>query len=393
MDGLAAVTEGASRFIGTSRAKGKPRRESATLSAAGLAALRARQRAQLAFTRHAAAWRPIVEAGIGSAGRFAAARAVDLFLERVQADRADEDIVANDVAGRAVEAERLGELEVFLDRGLDLVARHVLLDPRDVETDLLGGRECARQVRLAAPAEQLLMEFEIFLAAGLVLHAHGRRNLRCLDRTLAQHRKLLEHEFELAVVLHEIEHVAHRPFAVAAIVIEELDHGDVALGIAQRHLAWRGEKRGAVLLDAGAMLFRLGHLLPLVELVHHVLQQRGMAQQIVLGDALDLAALRVAEGLRLRGNGRQGQQDRKQRGDTWAHIKSHHRSSFCHRERKALGGGLRLARSSALTQPGEPTGKRVLARAAISRAVLRSPRTKAAWAEARSARARSFFWP
>ena len=34
--------------------------------------------------------------------------------------------------------------------------------------------------------------------------------------------------------------------------------------------------------------------------------------------------------------------------------------------------------SSALTQPGEPTGKRVLARAAISRAVLASPRMNAA---------------
>src|SRR5262249_57546186 len=39
MDGLAAVTEGASRFIGTARAKGKPKRESATLSVAGLARL------------------------------------------------------------------------------------------------------------------------------------------------------------------------------------------------------------------------------------------------------------------------------------------------------------------------------------------------------------------
>src|SRR6516162_9041605 len=304
MDGLAAVTEGASRFIRTPRANGKPKR--------------ARPRAQLAFTRRAAAWRPIVEARLGSAGRLAAARAVDLFLERVQADRADEDIVAHDVAGCAVEAERLGELEVLLDRGFDLVARHVLLDPRDVEADVLGGRERAREVRLAAPAKQLLMEFEIFLAAGRVLHAHSCRNLRRLHRTIAQHRELLEHEFELAVALQEIEHVAHRPFAVAAIVIEELDHGDVALGIAQRYLAWRAQKSGAVLSDAGAMLFGFGHLLALVELVHHVLQQLGMAQQIVLDDALDLAALRIAEGLRLRGSGRQGQQDRKQRGNTWA---------------------------------------------------------------------------
>src|SRR5258708_35669645 len=114
MDGPAAVTEGASRFIGTSRTKGKPRRESATLSAAGLAALRARQRAQLAFTRHAAAWRPIVEEGIGSAGRLAEARAVDLFLESVQDDRADEDIHAYTITGRVVVAVRHGPNYTFL---------------------------------------------------------------------------------------------------------------------------------------------------------------------------------------------------------------------------------------------------------------------------------------
>src|SRR6516225_10862185 len=117
MDGLAAVTEGASRFIGTSRAKGKSKRDSACASAAGLARLAracARNSPSHDVRRRG---RPIVEAGIGSAGRLAAARAVDLFLERVQADRADEDIVAHDVAGRAVETERLGELEVLLDRG------------------------------------------------------------------------------------------------------------------------------------------------------------------------------------------------------------------------------------------------------------------------------------
>src|SRR6266536_28573 len=92
-------------------------------------------------------------------------------------------------------------------------------------------RELARQVRLAASAEQLLMEFEIFLAA-LVLHTHRRSHLRRLDRAFAQHRKFLEHEFELAVALEEIEHVVHGALAVAAIVVEEFDHRDVALRIA-----------------------------------------------------------------------------------------------------------------------------------------------------------------
>src|SRR4051794_5854277 len=171
-----------------------------------------------------------------SARRLAATRRVDLFLERIGADGADDDISAHHVARRAVEAERLGELEALLDRGLHLVARHVLLDLGHVEADFLGDGEGTRLVRLSAAAEQLLMEFEIFLA-GLVLHAHGRRDLRRLDRTFTQYRELLKYKFELPVVLHQFDHVAHGTLAVAAIVVEELDHGDIALRIAQRHLA------------------------------------------------------------------------------------------------------------------------------------------------------------
>src|SRR5438034_11091174 len=46
------------------------------------------------------------------------------------------------------------------------------------------------------------------------------------------------------------------------------------------------------------------------------------------------------------------------------------------------GNGLALTMSSALTQPGVPIAKRVFARDASSRAVLLSPRRKAACAEA-----------
>src|SRR5262245_40636281 len=276
----------------------------------------------------------------GSARRLAATRAVNLFLESIEADGADDDILAYDVARRTVEAERFGELEAFLDRGLHLVACHVLLDLRDVEADLLRRRERARLVGLATAAEQLLVKLEIFLA-GLVLHAHGRRYLRRLHRAVPQHWKLLEYELELAVVLDELEHVAHGALAVAAIVIEELDHGDVALGIAQRHLPRRGEDGGAVVGDGGTMLFRLRLRLPLLELVHDLLQELRMAHQVVLDDALDLAALLAGEGLRARGRrGRHGHEERKQRGSEWAGRKFHRRLSF------VIGGGTRSAVAS-----------------------------------------------
>src|SRR6266852_2258019 len=244
-----------------------------------------------------------------STGRLAAARGVDLLLERAEADRADHDL-----AGRAVEPERLGELEALLDLRLDLVAPHVLLDARDVEADFLGDRERARLVRLAAAAEQLEVELEVFLA-GLVLHARGRRDLRRLHRSLAEHGKFLEHEFELAVVLEQVEHVGHGALAVAAIVVEEFHQRDVALRIAERHLARRGKNGGAVILDGGAVLVGLRQRLALLELAHHLLQELGMAQQIFLDDALDLAALLAGEGLRGGGSRRrQDQRDREQGG-------------------------------------------------------------------------------
>src|SRR5215831_20792439 len=104
------------------------------------------------------------------AGGLAAARDVDLLLERLEADRAHDHFFADHVARRAVEPERLGELPALLDRGEHLVAAHVLLDARHVEARLLGGLERARLVGLAAAAEQPLVEIEVLLA--LVLHAH-----------------------------------------------------------------------------------------------------------------------------------------------------------------------------------------------------------------------------
>src|SRR3954469_11158552 len=80
-----------------------------------------------ARTRRRREARQAVSASL-SARRLAAACRVDLFLERIGADGADDDIGAHNVARRAVEAERLGQFEALLDRGLHLVARHVLLD-------------------------------------------------------------------------------------------------------------------------------------------------------------------------------------------------------------------------------------------------------------------------
>ena len=91
------------------------------------------------------------------------------------------------------------------------------------------------------PLEQLLVEFKIFLAA-LVLHAHGDRDLRGFHRAGPQYREFLEHDLELGIVLQQREHVVHGALAVAAVVIEELHEGDVAVRIAEHDLTRRGEE-------------------------------------------------------------------------------------------------------------------------------------------------------
>ncbi len=167
-----------------------------------------------------------------------------------------------------------------------------------------------------------------------------------------------------------------RALAVAAIVIEELDQRDVALRIADRHLARRVEQRLGMVLDRGLGLFGLGELLALVELGHHLLQHLRMGEQVVPDDrarSRRVAARRKLCALSAPAASAGRPWRRRRAGDGVIIIGFFLCGGVVFREligaMPALGG-LKLAMSSALTQPGEPTGKRVLARVASWRAVL-----------------------
>src|SRR5438105_2165138 len=82
----------------------------------------------------------------------------------IRADRANHDLLADDVARRAVHAERFRQLEIFLERGAHFLAAEILFQLRHVETGFLGRGKRARLVGGAAAAQQLLVEVEIFLA-------------------------------------------------------------------------------------------------------------------------------------------------------------------------------------------------------------------------------------
>ena len=125
----------------------------------------------------------------------------------------------------------------------------------------------------------------------VVLHARGDGDAGGLDRSLAEHREFLEYEFEIVVALDQIKHVGERALAEAAIVIEELDHRDVALRVAEHHLVRRTKQRRLVLGDRGAVLLGLRGLLALLQFRHDVLHHLRVRKQVILDDVTDFLAL------------------------------------------------------------------------------------------------------
>ena len=111
-------------------------------------------------------------------------------------------------------------------------------------------RGSARQVvdgkgfRLAdrtARAEKFLMKFPEFFTLELTEECVG--NLRRLDGTWRENRKIPQDDAEIWVILHEPRKIAQGAFAVTAIIIEKLDQSDLALRIADHRLIGRAKER------------------------------------------------------------------------------------------------------------------------------------------------------
>src|SRR5262245_15389842 len=244
-----------------------------------------------------------------SAGSLAAAGGIYLFSQRFEANRADHDIVADHVAWGAAETERLGKFEALLQRRLYFRTRQIFFEPGHIETNVLGNRQRARLIGLAATAQQLLVKFEIFFA-GLVLHADRHSDLRGLERAGTENREFLEDDLELWIVFHQREHVIHGALAVAAVVIEKFHKGDVAVRSAENDLARRAEYGLRVLLDRCLVLFGIRRTLPPLEFGHGVLNELWMRDQIFPDNAFDFTALTRGEFVCTRtlrqGSGQQG---------------------------------------------------------------------------------------
>ena len=132
------------------------------------------------------------------------------------------------------------------------------------------------------------------------------------------------------------------------------------------------------------MLGGLGRGLALLQFGGDLLQDFRILDQVVLDDGFDLRALGRRDALGGRRQQKRREQDSRGGGEASAGSMSSAGPSG-----RQLVLALEEIMSSAFTQPGLPTGKRVLARVARSRAVRASPRITADKAEARSASARS----
>ncbi len=71
----------------------------------------------------------------------ATARRLDPLLQCGDPDGTENHFVTDDIGGGAVDAHGAGELHVLAERGADLIARGILLQPRDVEGLILGRGE------------------------------------------------------------------------------------------------------------------------------------------------------------------------------------------------------------------------------------------------------------
>ena len=132
--------------------------------------------------------------------------------------------------------------------------------------------------------------------------AEGEGNPRGFQRLRAQHRDFLQDEADVRIGREQRIHVLHRLFAVAAIVVEELHHGHVAIGIAEHSALGRLEQRRSDFGDRRLLGRRLvGRPLGL-QRVERFQQHFGMLDQIGAHDRLDrVGLLRVERRLRRRG--------------------------------------------------------------------------------------------
>ena len=198
---------------------------------------------------------------------------------------------------------------------------HVLGQPVHVEAHFLGDRQRLGLADRAVHAEQLGVERPEAVARQLV--ARGAGDLRRLDRARPEDGEVLEDDLEIGVVLHQLGDVGQGPFAVVAVVVEELDQRRAAVGIADVGLEGRREQRAGAVGNRLLPLDLGDFLVVLVERLDRLAQHFGVADEVIPDDRAELLLLRRREFVRRRGRKRRQRRQADRRRDEGGPVKLH----------------------------------------------------------------------
>lgn len=207
----------------------------------------------------------------------------DQRLHRRRVGHAAQNLVADDETGRAVDAQRFGQLQVAIDGCLDGRVPHARLETRDVQADFGGDLEHGGFGNAALGTHQRPVERLVpALAVG------GESRLGREDRPTTQDREFLRDDTELRVggasLLHHRRYLA----AVGAIVVEEFDQRDVALGVAANRTRRIAKKLVGPRRQSGFGLARLGLKPARLQMLKGLDDDLGVGEQVVANTPLEL---------------------------------------------------------------------------------------------------------
>mmetsp|Transcript_5590 Transcript_5590/g.9061 ORF Transcript_5590/g.9061 Transcript_5590/m.9061 type:complete len:222 (+) Transcript_5590:743-1408(+) len=112
--------------------------------------------------------------------------------------------------------------------GVNLRRLHVATELGDIEPDLFGHADDARLFRAALHPHQGPVEFLV-----LALFARGQRGAGSKDRPLAEDRPLPVDQFDVRIFGEQRFDLWFHSAAIGTVVVEELDHGHIAIRVAE----------------------------------------------------------------------------------------------------------------------------------------------------------------
>ena len=121
-----------------------------------------------------------------------------------------------------------------------------------------------------------------------VLIAAGQRRSGGAYRIGTQHRQILEHDPQIPILVQKGLHRRDDAAAIGAAIVEELDQRDVAVRVAAHRRVRSFEQLALIRGDRLPLADRGGFRLTALQFLERLVDDLGLAQQIIPHDLLDL---------------------------------------------------------------------------------------------------------